>query len=439
MSETLAYYADEAKQLPLPQQGLPTWWKAIREMGLQYCQVHGFPTRHDEDWKYTPFQTFLEKNFQHAQLHRSSTQKPYQSTGCADKHAGYLECAVVDGHVIGLEEIKLQLPDSVQVFPLAHLPQTYAVFLQQYSEQLTPSANAFHALNAALFSDGIFIYVPEGVRCDKPIVIKNRQRNHQQAVYLRHMVILEKNASLVLIEDYAGDADVTYFTNTITQIYLNARAKLIHYKTQRESMQACHFSDVLVRQQGESSEFASHVVSLGAQWARSDIRIDLLAENAQCLLNGIYLPNDQQYVDHHTVIHHKVSHCMSKQDYKGIVGGVAQAVFNGQVHVAHAAQKTQASQQNKNILLTPQATVNTKPQLEIFADDVVCAHGATVGFLDQDTLFYLVSRGLDAETAKRYLIQAFVANNLTMLDDKGMQDWVIKLIDQKLLTPSLES
>lgn len=430
MSETLAYYSDEAQRLP--QQGLPTWWQEIRVAGQKYCQEHGFPTRHDEDWKYTPFQGFLDKPFQHVSLQKFVNSTAYQPTPCDDQHTGYLEFAIVDGQIIGIDAIASDLPAGVLVLPVSQISQEHVELLQSYLMQQPAPVHAFHALNAALFSEGVVIYVPEGVRCEKPIVIKHRQRNNQQAVYLRHIVIVENNASVVVMEDYAGEADRTYFTNTITQVYLGTKAKLTHYKTQRESSQASHFADVFVRQQGDSSQFESHVVSLGGQWVRSDIHVDMLAENSQCLLNGMYLPNHQQYIDHHTVIGHTVAHCSSQQDYKGIMGGAAQAVFNGQVIVAHGAQKTQASQQNKNLLLTPLAVVNTKPQLEIFADDVVCSHGATVGFLDEDTLFYLESRGLDPETAIRYLIQAFVANNLTMLEDKGMQEWVVKLIDQKL-------
>uniref|UniRef100_UPI00260D9DA4 Fe-S cluster assembly protein SufD n=1 Tax=uncultured Legionella sp. TaxID=210934 RepID=UPI00260D9DA4 len=198
-----------------------------------------------------------------------------------------------------------------------------------------------------------------------------------------------------------------------------------------ESKSAYHLGHIAVKQE-ESSQFASHSLSLGGKLVRSDLSLYLQEERAHCLMNGIYAPAEGQHVDHHTTVHHLVPECSSEQDYKGILTGHSRAVFNGKVIVAKDAQHTDAKQQNKNLLLSANAEIDTKPQLEIFADDVVCSHGATVGQLDEEALFYLATRGIGRLDASRYLIHAFAQNNLRLIPHRDLADWMGQLLTQQL-------
>jgi Fe-S cluster assembly protein SufD len=185
-------------------------------------------------------------------------------------------------------------------------------------------------------------------------------------------------------------------------------------------------------QQQANSHFDSQSLSLGGKLVRSDTRITLLGAQANSTLNGIYAPNEGQHIDHHTTVHHAVGHCTSQQDYKGILQGQSRAVFNGKVIVAKDAQKTDAKQHNKNLLLSANAEIDTKPQLEIFADDVLCSHGTTVGQLDEEALFYLATRGIDRQEASSYLIHAFADENLRLIPHKSLAEWMTALLNQQL-------
>ena len=202
----------------------------------------------------------------------------------------------------------------------------------------------------------------------------------------------------------------------------------MHYKIQRESKLAYHMGHLAVNQ-AMDSQLDSHLFSLGGKCVRSDITIGLSEPGAQCLMNGVYVPNDLQHMDHHTLVTHEAPNCRSEQDYKGILNGHSRAVFNGRVVVAKGAQHTQAKQQNKNLLLSIDTEIDTKPQLEIFADDVVCTHGATVGQLDEEAIFYLATRGIGRADATRYLVKAFTVDNLRILANVELATWVGTLLN----------
>ena len=279
--------------------------------------------------------------------------------------------------------------------------------------------HGFHAFNTALFQTGWFVYIPEGVHVDEPIDLSAMLACVGETRCLRNLVIAEPHSSMTLIEDYESALDAAYFTNAMTEVVLKDHATVRHAKLLREGPEAFHVSELAV-QQAASSRFESHSVSLSGKWTRSDTEVYFCEPEASCLMNGLYALDDGQHVDHHTTVHHDVPHCTSEQDYKGLLRGRSRAVFNGKVCVAEGAQKTESKQYNKNVLLSSQAEVDTKPELQIFADDVVCAHGATVGQLDEDALFYLATRGIDATRAHQYLIQAFFAENLKKMADVGL-------------------
>ena len=272
-------------------------------------------------------------------------------------------------------------------------------------------AAAFTALNTALFCDGIVVHVPANTIVDAPVHLLFAATGREGLMsHPRVLVVVGENSQLRLVESYAGLGDGVYLTNAVTEIVLGDNAVVDHYKLLRESVEAYHVASMHVRL-SRSANFSSHAITLGGAIVRNDVFGALEGEGAECTLNGLYLVNDARLVDNHTTIYHATPHCNSHELYKGILDDRGRAVFNGKIIVGVDAQKTDAKQTNKALLLSEDAQINTKPELEIFADDVKCTHGATVGQLDADALFYLRSRGLDAEQARDVLIHAF-ANDL---------------------------
>ena len=401
-------------------------WLATMQQQAQraFCQL-GFPKKSDEDWKYTRVDVFNQRHFFVA------ANTPVQNSVINPSALGFSHgCAVnfVNGHCQSVERHS-DWPADILMMPLSEALNSAQEKIQPYLNKILAQQHGFHALNTAFIGQGLFIYVPRNVRCIQPLLLSHVQQSDGSATYLRHVVVLEEHSALTIIEDYVGHHDICYFTNSICEVNLEKNATLTHLKIQRESQRAFHIGHMAVKQ-GEASTFNSHAIHVGAGIGRSDIDVRLGASAANCLLNGIYAPMQGQHIDHHTSIWHDVPNCHSQQDYKGIIEG--RAVFNGRVIVAKNAQKTDAQQQNKNILLSTKAEIDTKPQLEIFADDVVCSHGATVGQLDEDALFYLASRGLTKDIAKLYLVKAFTAKNLALLANLEWSACVEALICQQL-------
>jgi Fe-S cluster assembly protein SufD len=420
MSEFLAFYQQQAQKKVSSQ----PWLAQLQSQALNTLERDGFPTRHNEEWKYTSVDSLLKQLFSSSEY--SSINRPYASDLPLENtrtiHNG---CVLEEKHLLAM------LPKGVLLMPLSVALVEHTELVKPYLGHILQQEHGFHALNTALIHSGIVLYIPRDVRIETPIVLDHFQDQSLNAVHLRHLIIADQGSEATVIEDYRGIEDCSYFTNTISEIFVGAHAHLTHYKIQRESKKAFHLGHTAVKQ-ATSSHFASHSLNLGATLARSDINILLEAEQAHCLMNGIYAPTEGQHVDHHTTVHHLVPHCSSEQDYKGILKGRSKAVFNGKVLVAKDAQHTDAQQQNKNLLLSANAEINTKPQLEIFADDVVCSHGATVGQLDEDALFYLASRGIDKLEASQYLIHAFAEDNLRLIPHRELANWMSHLLTQQL-------
>lgn len=420
MSERLSVYSNDARARI---SSVP-WLSYLQEEALAEVMRLGFPSRYHEDWKYTSPDAFL------AELFLSHTP-PSTTSPTEVPSLPFVEAPIVlcQGQVQG--PLNLGLPAGVVVLPWSEALLAHAEKIKPYLSRLLEVKHGFHALNTAMLRDGLFIYVPAGVRVDAPIVLSHWQAEDHGAVYLRHLVVADEGSSLTLIEDYCGDENTCYFTNTITEIHVGAQASVTHVKLQRESKKAYHVGQLSVKQAG-ASHFDSHSFSVGGQWVRSDINIDFYEPRASARMNGIYAPGDGQHMDHHTVVTHAVPACHSEQDYKGMLSGHSRAVFNGRVVVLKDAVQTEAKQQNKNLLLSTKAEIDTKPELNIFADDVVCTHGATVGHLDEDALFYLASRGIPRMDANRYLVLAFASENLRLFSTFGLMDWLSTLLNEQL-------
>jgi len=276
--------------------------------------------------------------------------------------------------------------------------------------------NGFVALNTAFLQDGAFVFVEAGGVVEKPIHILNIASGISGVSHSRNLIILERGAQAKVIESYLAYRDAAYLTNVVTEMVLEQDALLEHCKVQRESKQAYHVAAINSYQE-RSSNLLTHSVSIGALLARNTITSVLDGQHSQVTMNGLYIASENQLVDHHTAIHHAKPNCPSHEYYHGILDGKAQGVFNGKIFVRPEAQKTDAKQTNRNLLLSDEAVINTKPQLEIFADDVKCTHGATIGQLEPNSLFYLRARGIPLEKARKILIHAFateIINRITI-------------------------
>jgi len=247
----------------------------------------------------------------------------------------------------------------------------------------------------------------------------------------RNLIVLGAGSQATVVETYAGLSDEVYFTNVVTEIVLGDNASLDHYKLQEEGARAFHIALTQVHH-GRESRFTSHSIALGAALARNDVRALFATEGSECTLNGLYMATGKQHLDNRTLIDHQSPRCTSRELYKGVLDGQSRGVFSGRVLVRHDAQKTDASQTNKNLLLSDEALVDTKPQLEIFADDVKCAHGAAVGQLDEDALFYLRSRGIGQEAAKSLLTYAFASEMVNLIPLAPLRSRVRELVTSRL-------
>ena len=404
-SNAAARYADDYAAVAdlLPGHGVP-WVRKAREQALERFRALGFPTLRDEDWKYTSVALIEKRHF----APTAGTPEAVPEEVLAAHRFPDLDADVlvfVGGRFAPQLSRLGRLPEGAMVCSLAELLERGAEPLIPYFGSEAP-AGPFAAMNTAFASDGAFVHLRRGVKLPRPLHLLFIATGGERAAHLRHLVLAEEGAEAVVIEHYVGVAGAVAFTNTLTQISVGPGAAVEHVKLQQEDGKTVHMAGIHAEQRRDS-RFVSHSMALGAQLARNDIAVTLNAEGCEATLNGLYLVGGRQHVDHHTRIDHAKPHGTSREYYRGVLDGAARGVFNGRVVVHPGAQKTDAEQTNNNLLLSRDAEVDTKPQLEIYADDVKCAHGATVGQLDADMLFYLRSRGLGEVAARNLLTYAF--------------------------------
>jgi len=386
---------------------LPARLRAARQSAMERFADLGFPSTHLEDWKYTDVAPIAATPFRLAngappQVTRQTIAPLQLGVAC--------ELVFVNGRFAPTLSTLATLPAGVVVMNLAAasaaVPDLLDAHLGRYAAY---EAQSFTALNTAFLRDGALIHVPKGLQLEMPIhLLFLATAGAATVAHPRSLIVAEESSAVTVVESSAGIPDESYLTNAVTEVVVGPNAAVTHYKLQREGAAAFHVATVEA-QQAQDSRFHSYVVSLGGALVRTAVNVTLAATGAQCTLDGLYLAGGRQHVDHHTCIDHREPHGTSREVYKGILDGRATGVFNGKVFVRPDAQHSDASQSNKNLLLSDEAVINTKPQLEIFADDVKCSHGATIGRLDEDAIFYLRSRGIDADVARTLLIHAFAA------------------------------
>ena len=411
MSEALAPYLEAFKTLPPAK----SWLQAFKQDALRRADSRGFPASRDEAWKYTPVAALEKRGFK-----PSLSQTTLGAATLAKLTIAGLDvprAVFVNGR---FDASLSKLPQGARVMEAGAADESLRPFLAISKDW---QDDVFVNLNTALFQTALVLELDAGTVLEAPLELLHVSLPEFDSAshHLRCVVKLGANAQAVLIERYVGRDGAKHFTNAVTQVTLEPGSRLTHVRLQEESPQGFHVGRVLVHQTRDSN-YISHNVQTGGSWSRLDLATDLEAPGAHAVLNGLYAVSGRMHVDNHTHINHLAPHTTSRELYRGVLDGHGRAVFNGKVRVAEHALKTDSAQANHNLLLSRGAEIDTKPELEIYADDVKCSHGATIGQLDEQQLFYLRSRGIDAETARTLLIGAFTERLLAELPGPALAE-----------------
>jgi len=405
----------------------PAWLRRLRGEAMDRFLGAGFPDAKHEDWKYTNLAALEGGEFEPAP-HRGAPSPDDVSRYRPGEMEGRV-LVFVDGRYRRELSTQGALPHGAHIGSLAEALSGEIDGLVPY---FTPTpVNAFTDLNTMLMEDGAFIHLGRNVEVAEPVHLLFLPSASGRAAmsHPRNLVVAGENSRVAIVERYAGGGDAGHFTNAVTDIVAGPNAAVSHFRIQEESASAFHVATLRSRQ-GEGSRFAGHTASFGASLSRYDIHAVLDGERADCLLNGLYLGKGRQHVDHFITVDHAKPSGASREYFHGVLGDQARGVFRGRVIVRRDAQGTDARQNNRNLLLSKESEADSRPQLEIHADDVKCTHGATVGPLDEEKVFYLRSRGIDEESAKGLLTWAFAADILQRFDLPGIR----RDVESKLLS-----
>ncbi|MCX7878675.1 MAG: Fe-S cluster assembly protein SufD [Ignavibacteria bacterium] len=399
----------------------------LRTNAIEKFHELGFPTTKNEDWKYTNVSVLNNFHFRKSPVQNldKSLAEKYKIPGLD------AELIVIVNGIFSheLSEISSQ-PDGVVIGSLKSAENDLLnAHLGKYSE----INNGFTALNTALAGDGVLIYVPDNTVLKKTvhIIYLSGDDNLNALVQPRNLIIAGENSRLNIIETYHSIYGNETLLNSVTEIKCGRNSGVKLYRLQSENNQTFHINLTEAHLE-EACNYSHYSVTLGGRLVRNDTNIVLDAENSTGNLYGLYLTEENQHVDNHTLIDHRKPHCQSNELYKGILSGKSHGVFNGKVFVRKDAQKTNAYQSNKAILLSDDAKIDTKPQLEIFADDVKCSHGAAIGQLDEQALFYLRSRGIDEANARKILLRAFANDVFEKIEDEVIHNWLNEIVTERL-------
>jgi len=417
----------------------PQWARSLRLSAITRFEELGFPTTKNEDWHFTSVAPIAEREFEPlvgrgvvTGVSRADLA-PF-TFGGDDWHT----LVFLNGRFNAALSGTTSLPDGVSVMPIARAYDELPLLLEQHLGRIASiDAHTFTALNTAFINDGAVVHVSKDVAVEKPIhlLFVSDAGATNGVAQPRNLIVLDRFAKATVMESYAAlpGAKGEYFTNAVTEAVLADGATLTHLKLQRESELAYHVGTFDVRQ-GRDSHLVSFSFAIGGALSRTNVYTELRGEGCGATLNGLYLGDGTQHIDHQTRIEHVEPNCYSRELYKGILDGSAHGVFNGKVFVHPAAQKTDGKQTNNTLLLSEKAQIDTKPQLEIFADDVKCTHGATVGRLDETARFYMKSRGVNARTARELLTYAFAADVLETIELQEVKEGLETAVLQRYTT-----
>jgi Fe-S cluster assembly protein SufD len=408
------------------------WLRKLREDAFaRFCEV-GFPTMNDEDWRFTNASRIAQTAFELARNGRISlTPKqlvPYRLSGIA------CQLVFVNGRFAPELSLIGKLPTGVKVASLGQeISNNPGDVEAQLGRHLNTVRDAFAALNTAFLEDGAYVHIRRGVVLEEPIhcLFVSTGQDGPTVTHPRNLIVAEEASEVTVVEDYVSIDSGLAFSNAATELVAGDDAVISHYLIEREDKQAFNVSTLRI-QQGRDANVASHSVLLGGALVRNNVHPVLAGEGSECLINGLFLGHGRQHLDNYMLVEHASPHCSSRQFYNGILDDHAHGVFHGRIIVHKDAQKTDAKQTNRNLLLSDDAQIDTKPQLEIYADDVKCTHGATIGQLDETALFYLRSRGIDEVSARRLLLLAFADECLDRMKHGPARTHVEALINECL-------
>ncbi|MCC4211484.1 Fe-S cluster assembly protein SufD [Leeuwenhoekiella parthenopeia] len=403
----------------------------IKDAAIKVFEEKGFPTRKDENWKYTSLNSLVKEDYSLVGRNDDAVEfrdvkkfflndiDTYKIVFIDGKYSSYLSETTHDGVDVCLLSAALTKPK-------------YKSVIDKYFDKILKK-DSLTSLNTAFAREGAYIYVPKGKAVSKPIQIVHFATGVESNLMLqpRNLVVVEENAEVQIIERHQSLNSNPVFTNSVTEIYAGNHARVDYYKIQNDKEQASLIDNTHIDQQ-TSSEVAVHTFSFGGKLTRNNLNFYQNGEHNNSILKGVTIIEDKQHVDHNTLVHHKQPNCESHQDYKGIFDDRSTGVFNGKVIVDSIAQKINAYQSNNNILVSDKASINSKPQLEIFADDVRCSHGCTIGQLDEDALFYMKTRGIGEKEGRALLMYAFANNVLESVKIPQLKSRITKLIANKL-------
>jgi len=407
------------------------WLRKLRESAFaRFCEV-GFPTTHDEDWRFTNVSEIAKTSFE---LSRDSSVRKQEVEQFGVAGVGS-QLVFVNGQFSRELSAIGQLPAGVSVNSLAEEISANSSSVESYlGRYLDIRRDAFSALNTAFAEDGGYVHVRRGVVLTDPIYLLfiSTASDKPLMSHPRNLIVVENEAQGTIIEDYVSIGETAAFSNTATELIAGDNATVSHYMIEREHRQAFNISTLRI-QQGRSANISSHSVLLGGGLVRNNVHPVLAGEGGECLINGLFIGNGRQHLDNYMQVEHASPHCASRQFYNGILDDHAHGVFHGRIIVHKDAQKTDAKQTNRNLLLSDDSRIDTKPQLEIYADDVKCTHGATIGQIEENALFYLRSRGIDEISARKLLLLAFANECLDRMAPGVARDHVEKLIQAHLV------
>jgi Fe-S cluster assembly protein SufD len=405
-----------------------SWLHRLRKGAMKRFSELGFPTQREEDWRFTNVAPLAKIPFKPVAPDETNGFSAEKLERAAFQPGACCRLVFVNGHFA--PSLSSVPPAGVTVLSLAAVLDSHPEWLEPFLGRHAEFQNhAFTALNTAFINDGAFVSVPKGMIVAEPIYLlfASTAAGEGSVAHPRNLVVAGENSQVSILESYIGLEDEVYFTNAVTEIVAGANAVIDHYKLQRESSEAFHVATTQVYQQ-RGSKFSSQYVGLGGALVRNEVRALLDAEGCECTVNGLYMADGTQHMDNFTVIDHAKPRCASHELYKGILDGKAHGVFNGKIFVRQDAQKTDAKQTNKTLLLSDNAIINTKPQLEIYADDVKCTHGATIGQLQEEALFYLRARGIGIEEARSLLTYAFANDIIARIKLEPIRNQLEKIL-----------
>jgi Fe-S cluster assembly protein SufD len=408
------------------------WLKKLREEAFAlFCQT-GFPTVHDEDWRFTNVSAIARTQFSLARMPVTLSESDFKDWVLGEAAA---RLVFVDGQFVSRLSSRGSLPAGVTVSSLKEEIATGSAALENHlGRYLNIHRDPFCALNTAFIEDGAFVEIPAGAVLDRPIhlLFVSTEQEFPTMLHPRNLLLVAHEAQAQIIEEYVSLGGGKVLSNSATELVAGENSTVSHFMIEREHRAAFHISTLRIQQE-RSASVASHSLLLGGGLVRNNVHPVLAGEGGECLINGLFVGNGNQHLDNYMYVEHASPHSSSRQFYNGILDGHAHGVFHGRIVVHKNAQKTDAKQTNRNLLLSDDAQIDTKPQLEIYADDVKCTHGATIGQIEENALFYLRSRGIDEVSARRLLLAAFANECVGRMTPGVARTHAQRLIETHLL------